>query len=775
MLNEIDCSAENVRTILHNNKYELDYYQREYSWQTKQVTELIHDLIGKFNNNFKLEHDMRKVYDYDPYFLGSIIINKKESQRNIIDGQQRLTTLTLLLIHLRHLLKDDDQKTQLANLIYSGSFVDKSFNLNIPDRDPIMNALYNGEPFDAKNESASIRNIITCYDDIKKFTEPELSEQELPYFSFWVLERVYFAEIIVNSDEDAYTIFETMNDRGIPLTPTDMLKGFLLSKIADTEKRNSARKVWDDKIQKLKEYGKDEESEAIKAWLRSQFANTVRDYEGIGAKFHRWVRDKENKEKLGLSTSDSCANFIEEDFEFYSSWYSRLRDAATSLTPGLECIYYNAQNNFALQYTLLLSPLRVGDTEEDALRKIHIVSTYLDIFINRRIWNGDSIARNNMDNYIWREQQVTNEYKLSSIIPLIRGKSSEELMEILYKRIQAETKPFENKMLHLHVQNRRKIHLILARMTDYIETKSKMPSHYHEYIKRKGINSYEIEHIWANKYEMYREEFSHQYEFEAYRDRIGGLLLLPKINNASYGDLTYKEKREHYLQENLLAQSLHEIAYENKTGFSGFKQFIEWSKLPFQPYSEFKKTDIDARQKLYQLIAKNIWNPELLKLPFSDEPEPIVIEDEKDETDFFSPEGEHITWSAEQISRLIPPERKEFYIKEHSSQKMHECYSKLAELQNLIQERNWSLNLEFRNYYCAFYSGNRCVFGINLYSSPRFAVWVAEAEAESESLKSRITIANYSKSLGHAVYPRNTSLENLLPILEFAYKKHRAY
>ncbi len=687
-MQEIKSKEKTIKDLLDGKKYDLDFYQREYVWTDKEVSELIKDLTEEFQRHYDLTHERSEVDKYGHYFLGSIVIREEGTKRFIIDGQQRLTTLTLLLIFLFHTLKDDSQKGQVSSLIFSLHYGEKSFNLDIIERRPVMETLFSNDSLDSfeMDRSESIRNIARCYKQIQK--HPAFNDKMLPFFVDWLLQKVDLVEITAITEDHAYTVFETMNDRGLSLTPTDMLRGYLLSKITDIKKRNGVCKVWDDKIQKLKDLGKDEESESIKAWLRSQFANTVRDYEGIGAKFHRWVRDEESKNRLGLTTTDSCVKFIEQDFEFYSSWYLRLRDAATSLKPGLECIYYNAQNNFTLQYTLLLSPLRVGDTEEDALQKIQIASTYLDIFINRRIWNGDSVARNYMDNYIWSEKQVTNTYNLFPIFPLIRGKSSHELSEILYERINKETKPFENKMLHLHVQNRIKIHLILARITDFIETESKIPSHYQEYIRRKGKNSYEIEHIWANKYELYHDEFSHQYEFEAYRDRIGGLLLLPKINNASYGDLPYKEKRKRYIQENLLAQSLHEIAYKNKTGFSGFKQFIERSKLPFQPYSDFKKRDIDARQELYQLIAKNIWNPERLRLPFGEEPEPIVDEGEKDKTVFFNPEGEGRTWSADQISKLVPEKRKVSYLNVHSTHKINNCYSKLAELQNLINEKN---------------------------------------------------------------------------------------
>ena len=56
-----------------------------------------------------------------------------------------------------------------------------------------------------------------------------------------MIENVHLVEITAYSDADAYTIFETMNDRGLSLTPTDMLKGYLLANITDPDRRNAAR------------------------------------------------------------------------------------------------------------------------------------------------------------------------------------------------------------------------------------------------------------------------------------------------------------------------------------------------------------------------------------------------------------------------------------------------------------------------------------------------------------------------------------------------------
>ena len=183
---------------------------------------------------------------------------------------------------------------------------------------------------------------------------------------------------------------------------------------------------------------------------------------------------------------------------------------------------------------------------------------------------------------------------------------------MLRERLDAESETFavndRNASFGLHAMNGPQLNRLLARMTDYLETQSGQASRYVEYAQR-GREGYEIEHIWANRSERHMEEFTHPSEFAAYRNHIGGLLLLPKSFNASYGDLPYSEKRGHYLSQNLLARSLHEQAYDRNPGF---RRFIEESGLVFRAHAEFKKADLDARQDLYRRLAERIWDPERL-------------------------------------------------------------------------------------------------------------------------------------------------------------------
>lgn len=604
-MKEILGKAKTVRELLGGAKYSIDYYQREYRWQPKQITELVGDLAAKFLESHDADDERNAVKHYGHYFLGAIVISDRDGQQFIIDGQQRLTSLTLLLIYLHRQISSEDDKRQLAELIFSQKYGKRSFNLDVPDRTSCMEALYTGQAFDASDQSESVANILARFEDIEEQFPDEAKGAALPYFADWLIENVHLVEITAYSDEDAYTIFETMNDRGLSLTPTDMLKGYLLANISDADVRNLASKVWRDRVAECQLLGKEEDADAIKAWLRSQHARKIRerkrdarpeDFDLIGTEFHRWIRDQEVL--LGLARSADFARFIERDFKFYTGQYLRARRAGAELVPGLEPIHFNAQHKFTLQFPVLLAPLLPEDPEGELLRKLRIVATFLDILITRRLWNWRSI------------DYSTLQYAMFTVIRDIRGKASAEVAAILGQRLADDQETFaRNDRFALHGMNGRVIHRLLARMTDYIETGSGLASHYAEYMAQ-GKKRYEIEHVWANHPERHQDEFAHPSDFAAARNRIGGLLLLPKSFNASYGDLPYEEKLPHYFGQNLLARSLHPKCYENNPGFL---RFVQETGLPFKPMANFRSAELEERSQLYLKLAEHIWNPNRLK------------------------------------------------------------------------------------------------------------------------------------------------------------------
>src|SRR5690606_37144608 len=103
----------------------------------------------------------------------------------------------------------------------------------------------------------------------------------LPHFIYWLLTRVGLIEISTDNDTYAYAIFETMNDRGKPLSPVDMLKAYLLAPIEDPQARTQANQTWKQQVLELISWGgilePERDANCIKAWLRAQYAESTRE------------------------------------------------------------------------------------------------------------------------------------------------------------------------------------------------------------------------------------------------------------------------------------------------------------------------------------------------------------------------------------------------------------------------------------------------------------------------------------------------------------------
>lgn len=623
---EIRGASKTVRELLSGMKYSIDYYQREYKWTTKQVQELLEDLIGRFEEDYDESHERLQVSNYGHYFLGSIVISAKNGGKYVIDGQQRLTTLTLLLIFLHNVQRDRAEQVNVKDMIFSEKFGRRSFNIEVEERVRCMEALFNQEAFDDADQPESVRNIVARYADIESLFPADIRDETLPFFIDWLIENVHLVEITAYSDDDAYTIFETMNDRGLSLSPTDMLKGYLLANITDELKRNSAVLTWKKYTAELAEFGgednKEEVTDFFKAWLRSQYAESIRerkkrakpqDFDRLGTEFHRWIRERREKEekekkgtkegrkgvKLDLHRSDDFYRFIERDIAFYARQYLLIREAARTYSSGLEDVFHVEQLRFTLQYPVMLAPLRTDDDENTIRLKVNTVARFIETLLVRRLWNWHSISYSTMQYYMFL------------IMREIRGKPLNDLIKILVDRLTAQEETFDNPRFSMHKMNRYMVHRVLARMTDTLERESGLASHYTDYVNwtGDGKNPFEVEHIWADRPERHKDEFKHPSDFREYRNNIGGLLLLPKRFNASYRDVPYERKFDHYFGQNLLAKSLHPRCYEHNSGFLGF---LDRSGLSFVPHPKFKMADLDARQALYIALAKYTWRPERL-------------------------------------------------------------------------------------------------------------------------------------------------------------------
>jgi uncharacterized protein with ParB-like and HNH nuclease domain len=606
--NKIDANDRSVLEVLDKKKYTVDYFQREYSWEEKHIQQLVTDLTDAFLACYDPNHPRSEVADYNTYYLGPFVLSEKDGLRSIIDGQQRLTSLTLFLIYLHHAQKELGVDESVESMVFSEKFGQKSFNITVEERIPCLQSLFergNYEPNETDSEST--RNMVERYNDIETVFPDKIDGHAFPYFIDWLKERVVLVEIVAYSDDNAYTIFETMNDRGLNLTPTEMLKGFILSRIKSPKDRHAADQAWKQAMKALHEYEGDEDQAFFQAWLRAQYAETIRqskagstneDFEKIGTRFHSWFRDNLKLMNLRTDSSEDFTRFLQRDFKFFLDANLLIAEAQNELHEGLEHAYYIDEWGIAesLSYPLMLAPLTLEDPAEIVRQKVNLVAKYIEIFSVRRSVNFKNFGASSI------------RYTMYSLVKEIRRKPLPELKGILARKLAEMEQTWDGvESFYLHGMNRNFVKFLLARISGYIDQECGLSTDFETYYFNPGGKPFEVEHIWADRFEEHRDEFVQRHEFEETRNRLGDLVLLPRGTNQSYGALPYTQKLPHYLKENLLVKSLCALTYKNNPNFV---QMTKRLNLPFRAHDQFKKSDIETRQRLYRALCEQIWSLE---------------------------------------------------------------------------------------------------------------------------------------------------------------------
>lgn len=628
--------TDTLKTILSGRKYTLDYFQREYRWGRKQIEQMITDFQSTFEEFYDPDdHDTtEEVMDYGFYYMGCIICTGG-SVKKLIDGQQRLTSLTLLLIYLDNLQKKTitnvDERVSLDNMIYSNAFGKKSFNIDVEDRRACVQALLQSdETFTPQNEST--KNMLDRYRDIEELFPDELKGEALLYFVYWLIEKVLLLEIDTPSEDEAHTIFLTMNDRGLSLNSAEMMKAFVIQQVAEQD-RNVVNHQWQENINKIKAASSNDTSgmvntqdvEFISIWLRAKYANSLRvtkrgakdeDYELLGDKFHTWVRNNA-RSKMRLVKPKNFKDLVLNEMTYVTDIYLRMKEYGNKLTPGYEEVFYNANRDLTYQTMLAIAAIRNEDPEDIVKKKIQMTAKFVDDFATIRIMNFKKVNWN------------TNKYLLFHVMQDIRNADCKTIGMVYVRTLRRMDVTVEGiAKFGLNQFSGRYILHILARFTSYVNVLMGNSSHFEEYMDRKRQgNTYDIEHILPNKYEDYKDSFTDYDDFEFSRNQIGNLIILTRDKNRSYQAMKYSEKVQNYAGDNILAKALNPIAYKNNPQFLPIA-----GEYGFQPIANFDKQSIAKRADVYLRMASDIWNPDEIKRiagGWSDDAEKDFFKNEK--------------------------------------------------------------------------------------------------------------------------------------------------
>lgn len=221
-------NAKNLKEILSNDSYIIPRYQRNYAWGKAEISQLIKD-IDEF---FPKENNEKKSY-----YLGSLVCFKREDGSfELIDGQQRHTTITLINLVLKN----------WQNVIEN--FVSVP-NLKFDSRKKIQNyieSLYNTEKTIFLKQASEL-NIsgIGSFKDAIEIIQEELRVKDVQFFAKNFYENVYLFRVEVPENTDLNHYFEIMNNRGEQLEKHEILKALLMGKISDTKGQKRFATIWD--------------------------------------------------------------------------------------------------------------------------------------------------------------------------------------------------------------------------------------------------------------------------------------------------------------------------------------------------------------------------------------------------------------------------------------------------------------------------------------------------------------------------------------------------
>ena len=230
----LNAAASTAGSIIAGSEFEVPPYQREYSWQQDEVREFFEDL--------------QRSLDDDTYFLGLIILTDEDGKKKIVDGQQRIVTLTLLAAALYHEAKARKRSALAdrlsADFLYSINYETDGSDPRVilsdgADNDTLQHIISTGEAPKVTDVESVGAELVKSFNFLRRELRHDLSQDPFRRLGKWtefITHKLYFAVFIHPNPASAYQVFEVINTRGRDLTTADLLKNYMISQSAPSDR-----------------------------------------------------------------------------------------------------------------------------------------------------------------------------------------------------------------------------------------------------------------------------------------------------------------------------------------------------------------------------------------------------------------------------------------------------------------------------------------------------------------------------------------------------------
>ena len=493
-------------------------YQRPYVWQEENIQELIDDLYYAFENKQNSE-----------YFLGALVLKrtteKEFREYEILDGQQRLTTLCMMMAVIRDLIKKPQYKYTLSQMIYQ----EENELLKVPSRNRIK---YNTrdkvkdfvKDYIIANGSTRKRDLVNYHEDtnisvsnmakaISTMHTIFENKENLESFAVFLLNNVLFIYVSTDNTEDAFRLFTILNDRGIPLSNADILKSINIGEISEED---------------LDEYSK--------------------HWEYLEEKYHKGFDRFLSFVRTILLKNKPSSNLLDEyEKNIYQKNILKKGKNTIDFLIELDGIYDKIidlnDENLSNEYKNLVTIMKLG------LHSDEWIPTVLSYFLKFEYYNLDEFIKKLEYKFIGDLMSNVSPSKrrenLNNIIKTIEIVSKENI-DILFENRELFDidKNIFRKNINGDIYGKKYTKYLLLKMEYLMNDNSVYLSNYKEI---------SIEHVLPQnplKKSHWRRDFTEE-QRKHWTNKLSNLVLISNKKNVKLANLDFKKKKEEYLKNRM--------------------------------------------------------------------------------------------------------------------------------------------------------------------------------------------------------------------------------
>jgi uncharacterized protein with ParB-like and HNH nuclease domain len=612
---DISPDKQNIDRVFSNTAYYIDFYQRDYRWTDEPVLRLLDDVFHKFKEQYAHSSDLDPGKEtitahYPWYYLNTYVTNVVDGRVYVVDGQQRLTTLSLILIKLRHLANLHGSKLAgwIDSKIAGQSGFEQEFWMNHIGHKAALQALFDGVDTKTIDASSGItaQNMVKNYETIGACLDKELKSKHcFETFVFYLLHRLVLINIAVEQT-DVSMVFEVINDRGVRLRPYEILKGKLLGQINKIElDMGDYNGLWEGRAAAINAVKEDELDSFFRFYLKAKFATTRKEGQRFDGDYHRAMFAPDMDMQLGLLHSPvKVKTFLKGDFSYYTDLYIKLLKAYREDQKAFRAVYYNALLDLDAPFLLALSACLPNDPDEEVkLRTIAIeIDRYFSLLQLQSAYDSNEFADS-----IFRISEAIRDKGLETFRPAFDSQLTATIASRRNVQVAEALSYAAFKQTGSNLNTRFKRYFF-ARVDEFLADKMNLnPKHpIADLVTRTGAKTgFHVEHILSWNDENKALFDGDEERFEQERNRLGGILLLKGKDNISSNNEPYSEKLKSYANTLYWNETLRTDSYKSKLDMTALKDQLG---LELEPLDQFGPDQLEARQKLLFKLVGIIWN-----------------------------------------------------------------------------------------------------------------------------------------------------------------------